>query len=94
VFICMFLPWFLIICTYDIFVDILRANIKIIEHVRSEYKVVERDISINTPSLTTRILVIILSNSLVLSKASGLLLYPYIYLSRVLASITIILVFF
>jgi hypothetical protein len=37
--------------------------------------------------------VIILSSYLVLSKASGLFLYPFIYLSRVLASIAIMLVF-
>ena len=92
--VCIFLPWFSAICAHDIFVDILRANIEVIKHIRSEYKIAERDISINTPSLTTRILVIILSNSLVLSKASGLLLYSSVYSSRVLASVVIILVLF
>jgi hypothetical protein len=93
-FVYMFLPWLSAICTYNTFVDILYTNIKVIERVRSKYKIVERDININIPSLTARILVIISSNSLVLSKASGLLLYPFIYLSRVFASITIMLVFF
>jgi hypothetical protein len=92
--VCIFLPWFSAICAHDIFVDILRANIEVIKHIRSEYKIAERDISINTPSLTARISVIILPSSLALSKASGLLLYPFIYLSRVLASITIMLVLF
>jgi hypothetical protein len=89
----MFFSWFLAICAYNIFVDILYINIKVIERIRSKYKIIERDIDINTPSLTARILIIISSSSLVLSKASGLLLYPSIYLSRVLASIVIILVF-
>jgi hypothetical protein len=90
----MFLLWFSATCAYNTFVDILHVNIEVVEYIRSEYKVIERDISINTPSLTARILVTILSSSLVLSKASGLFLYPSVYLSRVLASITIILVFF
>jgi hypothetical protein len=94
VFVCMFLPWFSATCSYDTFVDILRADIEIIEYIRSEYRVAERDISINTSSLTARILVIILSSSLVLSKVSGLFLYHSIYLSRVLASIAIMLVLF
>jgi hypothetical protein len=89
-----FLPWFSATCAYNIFVDILYANIKVIEYIRSKYRVVEYNISINIPASTARILVIILSSSLVLSKASGSFLYPFIYLSRVLASITIILVFF
>jgi hypothetical protein len=89
-----FPPWFSATYAYDVFIDILHADIKVIERVRSEYKIAEHDIGINTPSLTARILVIILPNSLVLSKASGLFLYPSIYLSKVLASITIILVFF
>jgi hypothetical protein len=95
VFVCMFFLWLSATCAYDVFVDILRANIEVIERVRSKYKkVAERDININTPSLTARILVIILPNSLVLSKTSGLFLYPFIYLSTVLASVIIILVFF
>ena len=81
-------------CTYDIFVNILYVNIEVIEHIRSKYKIAERDIGIDIPSLTARILVIISPSSLVLSKASGLFLYPSVYLSRVLASITIILVLF
>jgi hypothetical protein len=92
--VCMFFSWFSATYAYNIFVDILCANIEIIKRVRSEYKIIERNININIPSLTTRISVIILPNSLVLSKASGLFLYPFIYLSRVFASITIILVFF
>jgi hypothetical protein len=94
IFIYMFSLWFSATYTYDIFVNILYVNIEVIEHVRSEYKIIERDININTPSLTARILVIVSFNSLVLFKASRLLLYPFIYLSRVLASIIIILVFF
>jgi hypothetical protein len=80
------------IYTYNAFVDILRANIEVIERIKSKYKVAERDININIPSLTARILVIILSSFLVLSKAFRLLLYPFIYLSKVLASVTIILI--
>jgi hypothetical protein len=94
VLICIFPPWFSATCTYDTFVDILRANIEVIERVRSKYKVVERDISTNTPSLTARILITISSSSLVLSKASGSFLYLSIYSSRVLASVTIMLVLF
>jgi hypothetical protein len=93
-FICMFLLWFSVICTYNIFVDILRINIEIIKCIRSKYKIINRDIGIDIPSLIARISVIILSNSLVLSKVSRLFLYLFIYLSRVLASITIILVLF
>jgi hypothetical protein len=89
-----FLLWFSATCAYDTFVDILCANIKVVEYIRSEYKIAERNIGIDIPSLTARISVTILPNSLVLSKASGLFLYPFIYLSRVLASITIILVLF
>jgi hypothetical protein len=94
VFVCVFLPWFSVTCAYDTFVDILHANIEVIEYIKSEYKVIERNININVFSLIARISVIISSSSLVLSKASGSLLYPSIYLSRVLTSITIILVFF
>jgi hypothetical protein len=94
IFICMFFLQFSAICAYDTFVYILRANIEVIEYIRSKYKVVKRDISINISSLIARISIIILSNSLVLSKASGLFLYSSIYSSRVLISITIILVFF
>jgi hypothetical protein len=90
----MFPLWFSAICAYDIFVDILYINIEIIERIRSEYKIAERDINIDTPSLTARISITISSNSLVSSKASGLFLYPFIYLLRVLASIIIILVLF
>jgi hypothetical protein len=89
-----FPSWLLAICAYDTFVDILRADIEVVERVRSEYKVAKRDISTNTPSLTARILVIISPSSLVLSKASGSLLYPSVYSSRVLVSIIIILVLF
>jgi hypothetical protein len=92
--ICIFLPWLSATCTYDTFVDILYVNIEVIECVRSEYKVIEYDISTNTPSLTARISITISPSSLVLSKASGSLLYPFIYLSSVLVSITIILVHF
>jgi hypothetical protein len=90
----MFPPWLSAICAYDIFVDILRANIEIIEYIKSEYKIIKRDVNINIPSLTTRISVIISSSSLVLSKASRSLLYLSIHSLRVLASITIMLVFF
>jgi hypothetical protein len=93
VFVYVFFPWFSATCIYDTFVDILYINIEIIEYIKSEYKVIEYNININIPSLTARILVIILSSSLVLSKASGLLLYPSIYSSMVLASIVIMLVF-
>jgi hypothetical protein len=89
-----FPPWFSATCTHDIFVDILHADIEVIERVRSEYRVIEHDISANTSSLTARISIIISPSSLASSKASGLFLYPSIYSSRVLASITIILVFF
>jgi hypothetical protein len=92
--VCIFLPWFSATCAYDIFVDILYTNIKVIERVKSKYRIAKYDVGINTSSLTARISVIISSSSLVLSKASGLFLYPSIYLSRVLACITIILVFF
>jgi hypothetical protein len=94
VFVCVFFLWFSATCIYNTFVNILYANIEIIEYIRSEYKVAKHDININTPSLTARILIIILSNSLVSSKTSGSLLYPFIYSSRVLANITIILIFF
>jgi hypothetical protein len=90
----MFPPWFSATCAHNTFVDILHADIEVIEYIRSEYRVTERDISINTPSLTARISVTISSSSLVLSKASGSPLYPSVHLSRVLASITIILVLF
>jgi hypothetical protein len=93
-FICIFPLWFSAIYAYDIFVDILYVNIKVIERVRSKYKVVERNININTPSLTVRILVTILSSFLVLSKTSGSFLYPFIHLLKVLISVTIILVLF
>jgi hypothetical protein len=93
-FVCVFPPWFSATCAYDTFVDTLYTNIEVIEYIRSEYKVAKHNISINISSLTARILIIILSSSLVLSKVSGLFLYLSIYLSRVLASITIILVFF
>jgi hypothetical protein len=87
-----FPPWLSATCAYDTFVDMLRANIEVIERVRSEYKVAKRDINTDTPSLTARISVIISPSSLVSSKASGSLLYPSVYSSRVLASIVIILV--
>jgi hypothetical protein len=92
-FVCMLFPWFSATYAYNTFVYILRVNIKVVERIRSEYRVAEYNISIYIPSLTARISMIISSSSLVLSKASGPLLYPFIYLSRVLASITIILVF-
>jgi hypothetical protein len=92
--VCIFPLWFSATCVYDIFVNTLHANIKVIKRVKSKYKVAKHDIGIDTPSLTTRISVIISPSSLVSSKASGSLLYPSIYLSRVLASITIILVLF
>jgi hypothetical protein len=92
--VCVFPLWLSAIYAYNTFVDILRANIEVIEYVRSKYKVVKCDIGTDTPSLTARILVIILPNSLVSSKASGSFLYSSIYLSRVLTSVTIILVFF
>jgi hypothetical protein len=90
----MFPPWLSATCIYNTFVNILRADIKIIERVRSKYKVAKYNINTDIPSLTARILVIISPSSLVLSKASRLLLYPSIYLLRVLASIVIILIFF
>jgi hypothetical protein len=43
VLVCMFPPWFSAICAYNIFVYILRVNIKVIERVRSEYRVAERE---------------------------------------------------
>jgi hypothetical protein len=89
-----FPPWLSATCAHDVFVDTLYVDIEVVERVRSEYRVVERDINTDTPSLTARILVIILPSSLVSSKASGSLLYPFIHSSRVLASITIMLVFF
>jgi hypothetical protein len=92
--VCMFPPWLSATCAYNIFVDILRANIEVIERVRSEYRITERDININTPSLTARISVTISPSSLVLFEASGSFLYPSIYLSRVIVNIIIILAFF
>jgi hypothetical protein len=89
-----FPPWFSVTCAYYIFVDTLYIDIEVIKYIRCKYKIIEHDININIPSLTTRISIIISSNSLVLSKASGLLLYPSVHSSRVLVSIVIILVFF
>jgi general stress protein CsbA len=57
VFVCVFLSWFSAICAYNIFVDILYTNIKVIERVRSKYRIAEYNIGINIPSLTIRILV-------------------------------------
>jgi hypothetical protein len=94
VFVYMFFLWFSATCAYNTFVDILYINIKINKRVRSKYKIIKRDIDINISSLTARILVTISPNSLVLSKASGSFLYPFIHSSRVLASIIIMLVFF
>jgi hypothetical protein len=92
--VCMFPPWLSATCAYNTFVDTLRVDIKVVERVRSKYRVVKRDININTPSLTARISVTISPSSLVLSKASGSLLYPSVYSSRVLASAAIMLVLF
>jgi hypothetical protein len=96
--VCVFPPWLSATCAYNTFVDILHAklhaNIEVVERVRSEYRLAECDIGADAPSLTARISVTISPSSLVLSKASGSFLYPSIYSSRVLASITIMLAFF
>jgi hypothetical protein len=89
-----FPPWLSATCAYNAFVDTLYADIEVVERVRSKYKVAKRNINTDAPSLTTRISVTISPNSLVLSKASRLLLYPSVYSSRVLASVTIMLVLF